>query len=272
MLGNFPSIRRLRWQRILSLAILVLIVAVSLFAPWIAPRDPLYAETGEELKPPSTQHLLGTDLLGRDVYSRVLHGGRSTLSVAAIALTLAVAPGLLLGIVTGYVGGLLDHAVNALLDSLLAFPPLLLALSIVAIAGSGPLQVGIAVGLAGMPSYTRVARATTLSVRTRPFVDAARAIGAPPIHILIYHVAPNMLNTLVGFATVILSWAILNAATLNFLGFGGNPAMPEWGSMLTEGRQAFRAAPWAAIAPGLAIMVTLLAVNLFADAFARREG
>ncbi len=268
---TFVLISRVKSRRAFSLSILALIVAVSALAPWIAPHDPLHAETGEELKPPSVRFPLGTDLLGRDVYSRLLYGGRSTLSAAALALVLAVGPGLLLGIVGGYVGGSLDHAISALLNALLAFPSLLLALSVVAIVGSGPIQVAIAVGLAGIAPYARVVRAATLAVRTRLFVEAARSTGATASHILLYHVAPNLVNTLVGFGTVILSWAILNAATLNFLGFGGDPAQPEWGSMLAESRQAFRVAPWAAIVPGVAIMITLLAVNLVADTITRRE-
>ncbi len=265
-----PSGRSISWQRALSLLALALIVGASLFAPWIVPHDPLYAETGKELRSPSPEYPFGTDLLGRDVYSRVLEGGRQTLSVALLALVLTVAPGLLLGLVAGYAGGLVDQVIGALLDALLAFPALLLALSIVASLGNGPPQIGIAVGLAGMPSYARVARAATLSIRTRPFVDAAQALGARPARILFYHILPNVMPTLVGFATVILSWAILNAATLSFLGFGGDPSTPEWGSMLAEGRDAFRAAPWAVIAPGLAIMVTLLVVNLFADTLAQQ--
>jgi peptide/nickel transport system permease protein len=264
-------ISRLQSQRAIALSILALIVILSVLAPWIAPHDPLHAETGDELKPPSAIHPFGTDLLGRDVYSRVLYGGRSTLSVAGLALALAVLPGLVIGLIAGYTTGMIDEIVTVVLDALLAFPALLLALTIVAIVGGGPLQVGVAVGLAGIPPYARVVRAAALSVRAQPFVEAARAIGAMPGHIVIYHVAPNLANTLVGFATVILSWAILNAATLNFLGFGGDPSVPEWGSMLASSRQAFRVAPWAAIAPGVAIMVTLFAVNLVADTLTRHS-
>jgi peptide/nickel transport system permease protein len=187
-------------QRTLSLSVLVIVIALSVFATWIAPHDPLYAGY-TALRPPSAEFPLGTDLLGRDVLSRVLHGGRWTLSVAALSLILSVIPGLALGLLAGYAGGIVDQGIGVLLNALLAFPNLLVALSVVAILGNGPLQVAVAVGLAGMPPYARVARAATLSVRSRPYVEAARALGARPFRILVVHLLPNMASTLVAFAT-----------------------------------------------------------------------
>ncbi|MCC7448982.1 MAG: ABC transporter permease [Anaerolineae bacterium] len=254
-----------RWRTILPLLALGAIIVVSLLAPLIAPHDPLQTYSGEELRPPSARFPLGSDLLGRDVWSRVQYGGRLTLTVAVTALLIAVVPGLVVGTAAGYCGGKVDQLLSALIDALLAFPGLLLALSIVAIIGNGPLQVACAVGFAGMPAYARIVRSAVLAVKSRPFVEAAWAVGATPRRILLAHLLPNMFPTLVAFATVILSWAIVSAAALNFLGFGGELAAPEWGTMLAEGRQAFRVAPWAALAPGAAIMITLLAVNLCAD-------
>ncbi len=254
------------WRIKIPLLILTAIIVISLLAPLIAPYDPLSAPSGEELRPPSLTHFLGTDLLGRDVFSRVLYGGRWTLSVAALALLLAFIPGLILGMIAGVNGGLIDHTITIVLDALLAFPGLLLAMSLIALLGNGPFQIAVAVGLAAMPGYARIVRSATLSIREQPYVEAARAIGARPLRVLFWHILPNMAVTLIAFATVILSWAILSAAALNFLGFGGDPALPEWGTMLAEGRQAFRAAPWAAIAPGVAIMFTLFVVNVFAAA------
>ncbi len=259
------------WRNRLPLAALGIIIALSVLAPVIAPHDPLQTYSGEELCPPSARFPLGTDLLGRDVLSRVLYGGRLTLTVAVMALITAVGPGLIVGVSAGYLGGIVDQGLTALIDALLAFPGLLLALSIVAIVGNGPAQVAFAVGFAGMPSYARIARSALLAVKHRPYVEAAQAIGATPCRVLLVHLLPNMLPTLIAFATVILSWAIVSAAALNFLGFGGNLAAPEWGTMLAEGRQAFRVAPWAVLAPGAAIMVTLLTVNLFADSLARPD-
>jgi len=251
------------------LVILGVIIILSLLAPLIAPHDPLQTYSGEELRPPSARFPLGSDLLGRDVWSRVLYGGRLTLTVAVMALLIAVVPGLIVGMAAGYRGGIWDQTLSALIDALLAFPGLLLALSIVAIIGNGPAQVAFAVGFGGTPAYARIVRSALLAVKARPFVEAAYAIGATPRRVLLAHLLPNMLPTLVAFATVILSWAIVSAAALNFLGFGGELAAPEWGTMLAEGRQAFRVAPWAALAPGAAIMITLLAVNLCADSLTR---
>jgi ABC-type dipeptide/oligopeptide/nickel transport system permease subunit len=244
--------------------ILGLIAAISLLAPLIAPYDPL-DEAGQTLEVPSTAHPFGTDLIGRDVFSRVLYGGGRTLLIAALALLLSVLPGLIIGLVAGYNGGWPDALIGALVDGLLAIPSLLIALSVVAITGNGPAQVALAVGISGWPTYTRVTRAATRAVRGLPFVEAARSIGAPPGHILRWHVLPNIAQPLIGFATVTLGWAIMSAATLNFLGFGGDPASPEWGAMLADGRQVYRIAPWVALAPGLAIVLTLFVVNRLAD-------
>ncbi|MEP7286081.1 MAG: ABC transporter permease [Chloroflexota bacterium] len=261
----------IKWRVALPLLALAFIIALGVAAPAIAPYDPLFGETGQELKPPSTRYALGTDWAGRDVLSRVLYGGRLTLGTALISVALAIIPGLIVGILAGYIGSWLDQVIVAVLDALLAFPGLLIALSIVALMGNGSLQVAVAVGLAGFPAYARVTRAAALATRTQPYIEAARATGVTPLRLLVFHLLPNMLSTLIAFGTVTLSWAILNAATLNFLGFGGDPSLPEWGALLAEGRQTFRVAPWATLAPGVAIMLTLLAVNLLSDALTHRN-
>lgn len=252
------------WSVVLF-GLLAVIVMGSLFAPLIAPYDPLDG-SHEPLQPPSHAHFLGTDLIGRDVFSRVLHGGALTLLTAALSLLLSVLPGLALGAAVGAAGNAVDQGVSALLDALLAIPGLLTALTVIALVGNGPIQVALAVGIAGFPAYARVARAATRVIRVQPYIEAARSIGARPGYILRRHVLPNIARPLIGFATVTLGWAILNAATLNFLGFGGDPAVPEWGAMLADGRGAFRAAPWVAFGPGVAILVTLCTINLLADA------
>lgn len=248
----------------LPLVALTLIVILSVLAPWIAPYDPL-DESGDSLEPPSVTHRLGTDLIGRDVFSRVLHGGARTLVIAVLALGLSVLPGLIIGMLAGYVGGFLDNVVVAGLDGFLAIPGLLIALSVMALTGSGPAQVAVAVGVAGMPAYARGVWAAARTIRVQPYIEAAKSIGARPLHIIWRHILPNMLRPLIAFGTVALSWAILNAATLHFLGFGGDPAAPEWGAMLADGRNAYRIAPWVIIGPGAAIMITLLAINALAD-------
>ena len=253
---------------VLLLGGLALVVLASLAAPIIAPYDPL-AQTGESLAPPDRAHFLGADLAGRDVWSRVLHGGARTLSIAALSAALSVLPGLVLGLGVGYFGGFLDTAFTALFDALLAIPALLVALAVVTLVGSGAAQIAVAVGLSGLAGYARVVRASVRSVRILPYVEAARSLGAHPGGILLRHVLPNVARPLLAFAGVTLSWAIMSAAALHFLGFGGDPSAPEWGAMLAEGRQVYRAAPWVALAPGLAITITLLLVNGLAGRLSR---
>jgi peptide/nickel transport system permease protein len=247
---------------------LALIVLASLAAPVISPYDPL-AQTAESLAPPDPSHWLGADLAGRDVWSRLLHGGARTLFIAALSVALSVLPGLAMGLAAGYLGGVLDAALTALLDALLAIPGLLVALAVVALAGGGAGQIAVAVGLSGLASYARVVRSAVRAVLVLPYVEAARSLGAHPGGILLRHVLPNVTRPLLAFAGVTLSWAIMSAAALHFLGFGGDPSAPEWGAMLAEGRQVYRAAPWVALAPGLAITVTLLLVNGLAGRLGR---
>ncbi|HMM28105.1 MAG TPA: ABC transporter permease [Aggregatilineaceae bacterium] len=247
-----------------------LIVALSLFAPLLATHDPRAAAPPAQLQPPSREHLFGTDLLGRDVYSRVLYGGRRTFGVALLTALITLGPGLLIGAVAGFRGGWIDMALMTLLDALLAVPALVLALALLTLAGSGSAQIAVAVGVAGIPAYGRVARAAVLEARSRPFVEAARAIGAGPAGILARHILPTIAPPLLAFAGVMLSWAILNSAALVFLGFGGDISAPDWGVMLADGRQAFRTAPWIALAPGVALSATVLAINWLADGLDRR--
>jgi ABC-type dipeptide/oligopeptide/nickel transport system permease subunit len=244
----------------LSGAFLALWALSSLCAPLIAPYDPL-ATVGEALMAPSAQHWLGTDLIGRDVLSRVLHGGARTLSVALIALSSTVLIGGALGLCAGYFGGALDWLLVSLSDALLALPSLLIALCVLTLAGSGALQIAIAASLSGLPAYLRLVRAAARQVRAQPYIEAARAIGASPLGVLWRHVLPNALPTCLSAGVVALAWAALNAATLHFLGFGGDPSAPELGAMLAEGRLIFRTAPWVALSAGTTLTLLLLAAN-----------
>jgi peptide/nickel transport system permease protein len=245
----------------LFLGTLTLLVVL---APWLATHDPRHAEPAAQLLSPSRDHWLGTDLLGRDVYSRVLYGGRRTLSVAALTASITLGPGLLIGLLAGYSGRLVDQSLMTVMDALLAFPNLLLALALVALLGSGFYQIALAVGVAGIPAYARVTRAAVLEAKVYLFVEAARALGARPGGILFRHILPTIAPTLLAFAGVTLSWAILNSAALTFLGYGGEVGAPDWGVMLADGRQAFRTAPWVAVAPGIALSLTVFALNLLA--------
>jgi len=251
----------------LPLLILSSITVITLAAPLLGLPDPRDAVAEAYLQPPSLQHPFGTDTLGRDVLSRTLWGGRQTLLVALLASGIAIVPGLLLGIMAGYYQGWADRLLMAGMNVLLAFPNLLLGLAVIALIGPGRLSIALAVGLAGLPAYARVMRSAVLQVRSAPYIDAAQAIGVPPHRILLAHVLPNIQETLFSFAGVSLSWAILNGAALAFLGFGGDPAAPDWGAMLSEGRAAFRTAPWIALPPGIAITATIFAANRLADAW-----
>jgi len=241
----------------------------TVLAPWLTNRDPREAVPYEQLQPPSRQHLFGTDLLGRDVFSRVLYGGRRTLGIALLTAGVTLVPGLGLGLLAGYAGRWVDAALMTLMDALLAFPSLLMALALIALFGSGRFQIMYAVGIAGIPAYARVTRAAVLEARALPFVEAAQAIGARPAGILWRHILPAIASPLLAFAGVTLSWAILNGAALTFLGYGGDISAPDWGVMLTSGREAFRTAPWAVIAPGVALSLAVFAINLLASGLNR---
>lgn len=252
--------------------VILTLVLVSLLAPWLATHDPLHAVPDDQLQAPSRKHLFGTDLLGRDVFSRVLYGGRRMLVLAGLALVIAVPPGLVLGVVAGYAGRWIDAGLMGLVDALLAFPSLLLALALVTLLGDGVVQIGLAVGITGIPAYARVARAAVLEARSRLFVDAARAIGASHGAILVRHIVPTTAAPLLSFASVTLSWAILNGAALAFLGYAGDISAPDWGIMLADGRATFRSAPWIALAPGIAISTLIFALNILANGLAARRG
>lgn len=260
-------LRQLRRNRgaLVGLAIIIFMVIVAFAAPFIAPYDPLEQVVADALKPPSPEHLFGTDDVGRDMLSRIIYGGQITLRVGLISVSIAGTIGTLLGILAGFYGGWLDTLIMRLIDILLAFPGLLLALTIIAILGPGLFNVMIAVGIGGIPSYTRVARGTTLTVRERDYVMSGRVTGCSDLRIMFRYILPNVLPPLIVLATVGVAGAILTAAGLSFLGLGAQPPTPEWGSMLTNGRTYLRQAWWFTMFPGLAVMVTVLAINMFGD-------
>jgi peptide/nickel transport system permease protein len=235
-------------------------------APWLSAYDPLEMQVGRQFVPPGRDHPAGSDLFGRDVATRLLHGGRITLGIGVLAVLIAALPGTALGLVAGYYGRWADQLIGWLVDVMLSFPTILLALTIVAALGPGLGSVITAVGVAGIPNYTRLVRGQVLSLRRRPYVRAAVTVGCTDLRILLRHILPNVAGPLVVLATLDMGWAILNASALSFLGLGVQPPTPEWGAMLNEGRAYLRDAPWVTIAPGLAIALTVLAVNLLGDA------
>jgi peptide/nickel transport system permease protein len=259
--------RRLARQRgaVVGLVILGSLVLLAVAAPWIAPRDPVKTAPREALQPPGSRYVLGSDQFGRDVASRVLHGARISLTVGVIAVSIAVGLGAPLGLVSGYYGGRLDAVLMRIMDVLLAFPGILLALAIVSVLTPGLTNVMIAVGLSAVPAYARLVRASVLSARENLYVEAARAIGGRDHVILARYILPNVVAPLIVTATLGLGTAILSAAALSFLGLGSQPPQPEWGRMLSEGRDYLREAWWISTCPGVGIMLTVLAMNLVGD-------
>lgn len=271
-----PTLRRIQISRPRTLhqnpaawaggALLLIVVGLSLAAPGLAPYDPIATAPADQLLPPSLVHPAGTDLFGRDVWSRLLWGGRLSLGAGVLAVTLAVLPGSLLGLLAGYAGGRLDSLLMRIVDVLLAFPSLLLALTIVALLGPGLASAVLAVGLAGIPRFARLVRAGAQRVRSEPFIEAAYVIGCRSGRILLRHMAPNVQGIIIPLSSLELGYALLNISALSFLGLGAQPPTPEWGAMLAEGRALLRHAPWIATAPGLAITLSVLAFNLLGDA------
>ncbi len=246
--------------------VLVLIFASALFADWLAPYPPNRQNLRNRLQPPSAEHVLGTDNFGRDVFSRIIHGGRVSLTVGFIAVGIALAVGGLMGLLAGFYGGALDSAISGLVDVLLALPAFLLALAIVAALGPNIINVMIAVGIANIPAFARIVRSAVLSVREMDYVTAAQAVGSRDSRVMLRHVIPNSLGPVIVQVSLSLAGAILAAAGLSFLGMGAQPPTAEWGSMLNAARPYIRDAQWTVTFPGLAIVITVLALNLVGDA------
>jgi peptide/nickel transport system permease protein len=261
------AIQQLRRNRgaVAGLIVCTIIVLASVFAPQIAPYDPLLISPQDYLQPPSPAHWFGTDSYGRDVFSRTLYGGRISLSVGLFSVVIAAVIGVVLGLLAGYLGSIVDGTIMRFIDMLMAFPGLLLALGVVALLGPGITNVIIAVGISGIPSYARTVRGCVLSAREEVYVEAARSIGCRNWHIIFRHLLPNVIGPVIVISTLDIAWAILTASSLSFLGLGTQPPTPEWGVMLSEGRGALREAAWQTTFPGLMIMLTVLSVNLFGD-------
>lgn len=247
-------------SRYLPVFVLAISFSLILAAPLIAPADPLATDTAHQLLPPDSLNILGTDFLGRDVFSRFLYGGQRTLLIALGATLVAFAPGALLGLGLGVSPRAVDALGSVMLNAVLAFPGLALALIVLTLMGQGTLPLILATGLAQIAPCARVTRAAVLSIRASGYVEAAHALGAPPARVAVRHLLPNILPTVLAYAGVTFSFSILNSAALSFLGFS-EPGVPDWGLMLAEGRQAFRVAPWIAAAPGIGIAVVVWLVN-----------
>ena len=249
-----------------GLVIVTILVLVALFAPWIAPHDPFVQNLGNRLKPPGTPgYWLGTDDFGRDILSRIIFGSRITLYIVALVAVTAPVLGLLIGTVAGYFGGWIDAVLMRLTDIFLAFPRLILALALVAVLGPGIENAVLAIALTAWPPYARVARAETLTIRTSDYIAAVRLQGATAPRIIMGHVVPMCLPSVIIRVTLDMAGVILIAAGLGFLGLGVQPPQPEWGLMISSGRKFLFEQWWVATMPGLAIFIVSLGFNLLGD-------
>ena len=250
---------------LIGLALVLMLVLAATLAPWLALHDPTRQSLIEKRARPGAKYLLGADEFGRDILSRVIYGSRVALLVGIVSVLIALAGGLVLGTAAGFTGGWLDTVVMRVVEILLAFPYLLLALAIVAMLGPGVLNTTLAVGIWGVPAVTRMVRGSVLALRETEYVGAARALGAPAPAVLRRHVLPNVLPGLVVYATLFMANAILLEAALSFLGLGVQPPTASWGLMVSTGRDVLLVAPHVATVPGLAIMVAVLGFNLVGD-------
>ena len=249
----------------LGLIILVLLVVMAVFAPWISPHDPLSGNLEDRLLPPSTEFWLGTDENGRDIFSRIVFGARTTLYIIGLVAVTAAPIGLLIGTTAGYLGGWVETTLMRLTDAFLAYPKLILALAFAAALGAGLENAVLAIALTAWPPYARIARAETLTVRNSDYVAAARMTGAGSLRILFGHIMPMCIPSLIVRVSLDMAGIILIAAGLGFLGLGVAPPQPEWGSMVSEGRSQILEQWWVCTYPGIAICIVSLGFNLIGD-------
>jgi peptide/nickel transport system permease protein len=252
-----------------GIVLLALLLAAVTLAPLLAPFDPDAVDPAAALQAPSAAHWLGTDNFGRDVLSRVLYGGRISLLMGLVAVSIGAVAGVTLGLLAGFFGGFVDGVLSWFSEVLLAFPGILLALVVVTVLGLGLFNAMLAVGIGFIPSFLRVTRGSVLSARAAEYVAAAHTVGVPTPRLLLRHILPNIGRPLLVLATIGAGGAILEGAALSFLGLGVQPPTAEWGAMLAAGQPYLRSAPWIALFPGLAIFLTVLAINLIGDGLDR---
>ncbi len=250
--------------------ILLLVILAAIFAPIISPYSPLLYHPSIATQAPSFAHLLGTDVLGRDQLSRVIYGTRISLSVGLASIILGGALGTLMGVIAAYARGWIDQVITIIVDALLSFPSLILALAIVAALGSSIINVAIALAIVRVPIYARIARGQALQESTKEYLEAARVSGTRTWKILLRHLLPNIFSPLLVQAAISISFAILDESVLSFLGLGAQPPTPEWGSMISDAQGYLTTDPWMMVGPALAIIIVVLSLNLFGDAIRDR--
>ncbi|UAL48360.1 ABC transporter permease [Sutcliffiella horikoshii] len=245
--------------------IILFYLAVAAFAPWLAPYDPYEINLDNRMQSPSIDHWMGTDDKGRDILSRIIYGSRLSMGVGFASVLFGAVFGIVLGLVAGYYGRWVDSIVMRIIDVMLAFPGILLALAIISALGPSLINVTIAVGVFSVPLFARIVRGSTLEVKKLEYIDAIRSLGARDITIIFIHILPNILSPIIVQGSLRLATAILSAAGLSFLGLGAQPPSPEWGTMLSSGRDFLFSAPYMALFPGLAISILVLGFNIFGD-------
>lgn len=248
-----------------GLGILIVYAIILLLGPWLAPYDPYEIDLANKLQSPSMDHLMGTDDKGRDILSRILSGAYLTMGVGIFAVVFGGSLGIILGLVAGYYGGIIDSIISRIIDVMLAFPGILLALAIVSALGTSLINVTLAVGFFSVPMFARIVRGSTMEVKKLEYIDAVRTLGANDLIIIVRHILPNILSPIIIQASMRLATAILSAAGLSFLGLGAQPPSPEWGAMLSTGRDFLFNAPHIALFPGLMISMLVLGLNLLGD-------
>lgn len=256
----------------IAIAAIIIILALSVFSPLISPYDPLMIDLDSIKEPPSLKHPFGTDNKGRDIFSRVLYGGKISISIAIIAAFISMSIGLILGVSAGYLGGKIDASIMALVDLILAFPSLLLAIGVSIILPPGIFTVMIAIAFVGWASFTRLIRGYVLTIKDSAYIEAAKAIGCGKARILFVHLIPQCLPLGFVMGGIKLGGYVLTEASLSFLGLGAQPPMPTWGSMVSMNRSYIASEPWMVLFPGLAIAITSLCFNLLGDALRDKYG
>ncbi len=262
--GIVTAVRRSSNVRIGLLIVTALFMA-GLLAPFLTPYSPTDIDLANTLQPPSAEHWLGTDELGRDQMSRLLFGARVSLVMGLLGVTIAASAGATLGLIAGYAGGFADSLIMRAMDAIFAFPALLLALLVISITGPGITQVLIAFGIAGIPFYARLMRGMVLAIRQEEYVIAAEALGGSPARVILLHILPNAMTPLIITTTMAMGLVIVGLASLGFLGLGAQPPTPEWGAMLSGSQSRFFTAPWLLLSPGIAIVMAVVGYALIGD-------
>jgi peptide/nickel transport system permease protein len=262
---DFLSIMMVNKAAMVGAIIILFYIFIALFAPILAPYDPYEIQLENKLMPPSFDHWMGTDDKGRDILSRILYGSRLSMGVGFAAVAFGAFFGIIFGLVAGYYGKWVDSIIMRIMDVMLAFPGILLALAIISALGPSLINVTIAVGAFSVPLFARIVRGSTLEVKRLEYIDAIRSLGANDFTIIFKHIFPNILSPIIVQGTLRLATAILSAAGLSFLGLGAQPPSPEWGTMLSNGRDFLFSAPYIALFPGMAISILVLGFNIFGD-------